>query len=325
MHGAGMQKTEHTALAMQRHSLTRSREACGERVNSMKNRARYCNLPDEYSSRERSKIAIVPVPYDGTSTWMKGADRGPEALIGASAYLELYDIETDTEVYRHGIFTDDPVLESATPEKMIAAVRERVAEHINDGKFTVVIGGEHSVSIGAARAHADAFHGLTVLQLDAHADMRDVLNGSPNNHGCVMARIREFAPVVQAGIRSMDISEKKNIDTGRIFYAENIQGTTSWMDDVIALLSDTVYITIYLDVFDPSLMPATGTPEPGGLFWYDVVRLLRKVAGKKKIAGFDVVELCPHAEKKQCDFLAAKLVYKLLSYVMLSDNSPGGK
>ncbi|MBU0979742.1 MAG: agmatinase [Nanoarchaeota archaeon] len=268
----------------------------------------YYDLPAE-DCGEGSKIAIVPVPFDGTSTWQKGADKGPEAILEASQNVELYDIETDSEVYKQGIYTDSPVKED-TPEKMIAAVKERVEKHTKDGKFVVVIGGEHSVSIGAIQAHAEKK--ITVLQLDAHSDLRESYNGSKYSHACAMARAKEHADIVQVGIRSMDISEKKSL--GKVFFARDIHGKKRWEDKVVEALSENVYITIDLDVFDPSIMPSTGTPEPGGLDWYEVTGLLKKVADKRNIIGFDVVELCPNPGNKSPDFLAAKLIYKALSY-----------
>ena len=271
-------------------------------------------LPPEYSSPRDSKIVLVPVPYDGTSTWMKGADRGPQAIVEASANLEFYDIETDSEVYRQGIFTDAPVDAGPFPDEMVAAVQHRVRGHLANEKFAVVLGGEHSVSIGAVAAHAAHFPDLTVLQLDAHSDLRDEYEGSRFNHACVMARVRECCPIVQVGIRSMDISEKPSVDPDRIFFAKDIQRQADWIDRVVAALDDPVYITIDLDVFDPSIMPSTGTPEPGGMLWYDVLALLRAVCRRRSVVGFDVVELCPVENNWPPDFLAAKLVYQLLSY-----------
>jgi N1-aminopropylagmatine ureohydrolase len=277
----------------------------------------YGDVPKGYDGYDTSKIVILPVPYDETSTWMKGADKGPDAISEASWNMYLYDIETDTEVYKNGIFTDSPVHEKISPEFMISAVRDRAAKHLAADKFIVTVGGEHSVSIGAVQAHSSKFSGLSVLQLDAHADLQNEFNGSRFNHACVMARIKESCPVVQVGIRSMDSAERAAADPDRIFYAEDIHGRDDWMERAVSLLSDRVYITIDVDCFDISIMPATGTPEPGGLLWYDVIGLLRTVARKKKIVGFDVVELCPNQFSKHCDFLAAKLIYRLLSYVFL--------
>ncbi|MBB1075853.1 agmatinase [Rhodoferax sp. 4810] len=185
--------------------------------------------------------------------------------------------------------------------------------YLNEDKFPVLIGGEHSVSIGAIKASFDTFENLTVLQLDAHADLRDKYMGSKYSHACVMARVKEMGPFIQVGIRSMSHQETKMINRSRLYYANEIADKLAWMDRVLAQLTENVYITIDLDVFDPAIMPSTGTPEPGGLNWYTVMRLLEKVAHHKRLVGFDVVELCPNAHNKAPDFLAAKLIYQLLS------------
>lgn len=271
-------------------------------------------LPKEYSNLKDARAVIVPVPYDETSTWGKGADKGPEALLDASANMELYDIETDSEIYKIGIFTDEPVTEKSSPEKMVEAVTKRVGSHIKNDKFTIVIGGEHSVSIGAIKAHAENYDRLSILQIDAHTDLREEYHGTKNNHACVMARARQIAPIVQVGIRSTAGPAEEVLDKSRIFFAEDIYGSREWIKEVVGKLTKNVYITIDLDVFDPSIMPSTGTPEPGGLLWYDVLTLLNQVVTKKNIVGFDVVELCPNEHNKAPDFLAARLIYKLLSY-----------
>lgn len=265
-----------------------------------------------------ARIVIVPVPYDATSTWIKGADKGPAAILEASANMELYDIETDSQVYLKGIFTDRPIICKGSPEKMSKLVEKKVAGHIGNGKFTVVIGGEHSVSIGAIAAHHKKFKNMSVLQFDAHSDLRDEYHNSKFNHACVMAQARKLCPIVQVGIRSMDISEKKNMDRRNVFFAEDIYGDTKWFDKAIAKLTEKVYVTIDLDVFDPSIMPSTGTPEPGGLCWYSVIGVLKKVCKKRNVVGFDVVEMCPNPANKGPDFAAAKLIYKLLTYKFIS-------
>jgi agmatinase len=257
---------------------------------------------------------FLPVPFDLTSTWRKGADRGPEAILDASPNLEFYDIETDSEVYKKGIFTDSPIT-ADNSRSMIQNVRHRIKSHLENKKFVVTVGGEHSVSIGSVEAHSNECKNLTVLQLDAHTDLRDEYNGSRFNHACVMSRIRELCPIVQVGIRSMDITEKARLDDERIFYAHNIVHRFDWIDAVVDLLGAEVYVTIDLDVFDIGLMPSTGTPEPGGLGWYQVLRLLKAVSEKKRVVGFDVVELCPSKTNIAPDFLAAKLIYTFLSYI----------
>ncbi|MBI2547740.1 agmatinase [Candidatus Woesearchaeota archaeon] len=272
------------------------------------------DFPPSSTDFKKAKVVIVPVPYDGTSTWIKGADKGPAALMYASGYMELYDIETDSEVHRQGVATDKPVTEARSPEAMVTAVEQCITSHLQQGKFCVVVGGEHSVSVGTIKAHATKYPDLAVLQLDAHTDLRQSYKGSQYNHACAMARAQEHCPVIQVGIRSMDASEKPYLKKGKVFFAENLDAQRKWIPQVLAQLPEQVYITIDLDVFDPSIMPSTGTPEPGGLFWYDVLALLKTVAKNRQIVGFDVVELCPNEHNKAPDFLAAKLIYKLLSY-----------
>lgn len=261
--------------------------------------------------------AIIPVPYDLTSTWRKGADRGPSALLEASATIELYDIQTDSEPWKRGIVTLPPVLHDGGPEELAELVRTAVAAVLARGAIPVVIGGEHSVTIGAVEAVADAFPGVGVLQIDAHGDTRESYEGSTHNHACVMARARERCPIVQVGIRAVDSSEMPGLDPGRVFWAHEIAARedTNWMDEVVGLLPETVYLTIDLDAFDPSLIPATGTPEPGGLGWYEVNELIRCVARNRRIVGFDVVELLPLPGEHASDFIAAKLVHRVLAEV----------
>ncbi|OGG57888.1 agmatinase [Candidatus Kaiserbacteria bacterium RIFCSPHIGHO2_01_FULL_55_17] len=272
------------------------------------------DFPKHYRDPRTAKVAIVPVPYDGTSTYGKGADKGPAALLSASYQLENYDIETKTEVYRHGIYVEKPVAERRSPEKMVAAVEKTISNIIKKNKFCVMLGGEHSITPPSVRAHARVYKDLTVLQLDAHTDMRDEYHGSKNNHACAMARIKKWKPV-QVGIRSMDSSEFANIDKNRLFLAKDIHDNDRWMEKAISKLSKNVYVTIDLDVFDPAFMPSTGTPEPGGLDWYQVTEFLKKVVSKRTVVGFDVVELLPRKDSPASNFVAAKLVHMFLSYI----------
>lgn len=264
-----------------------------------------------------SGIIIVPVPYDKTSTWIKGSDKGPEAIMQASVNLEFYDTETSSEVHLKGIHTIDPVEENDTPESMVDAVFKTVNTLIGESKFPVVVGGNHSVSIGSFKAFSGNYDRLTILQLDAHSDLRDFYEGSVFNHACAMARAREFAPVVQVGVRSMSAEEKPAADFSRIFFAHDLYHDKQLYEKAIDLLTENVYVTIDLDVFDPSLMPSTGTPEPGGPDYYELMHFLRNVSRKRKIVGFDVVELCPSQLNKSPDFVAAKIIYQLLSYIFV--------
>ena len=264
---------------------------------------------------EGSSVAILPVPYDETSTYMKGADNGPAAILEASPNLEYYDIETRTDIRSHGIFTCEPVLEKNSPEALADEVERKVLQILSDHKFPVVIGGNHTVSIGAIRAVAKRVDDLSVLQLDAHSDLRDEYEGSRLNHACAMARAREVAQVVQVGIRSMAEEELKNADWNRIFPSHELYYDKSLYDMAIRMLRTNVYVTIDLDVFDPSIMPSTGTPEPGGPEYMELMHFLRKVSRERNIVGFDVVELCPNPSDRMPDFVAAKVVYQLLSYI----------
>ncbi len=275
------------------------------------------DLPAEHADPATAAIAVLPVPYDRTSSWKKGADRGPAALLDASANLELYDIPTGTEVYQRGIATLDPVVTDEPPDVMTDHVDRDVAQIYKRGQFPVVIGGEHSVSIGAIRAAARRFESLSVLQIDAHADTRETYDGSAFNHACVMARARQWCSITQVGIRAIDADEAPGLDPHRVFYAHDIvdQPGRPWIERAVATLSDAVYVTIDLDAFDSSVMPATGTPEPGGLTWPDVENLLASVARSRRVVGFDVVELLPTPGFWSCDFLAAKLVYRFLSEI----------
>jgi len=263
---------------------------------------------------DESGIVIIPVPYDETSTWMKGAYKGPDAIMEASVNLEFYDIETSSEAHLKGIFTVPPVLQKESPEKLTEDMYYRILTLLSENKFPVIVGGNHTVSIGAIKAFAEYFDNLTVLQLDAHADLRQVYEGSKLNHACAMARARECAHVVQVGIRSMSSEEVPYVEHDRIFYSHELFYNKNLYKKAIDKLSDNVYITIDLDVFDPSLMPSTGTPEPGGPEYFELLHFLRDVIKNRNVIGFDVVELCPSATNKSPDFVAAKIIYQLLSY-----------
>ncbi|KJJ85191.1 agmatinase [Candidatus Omnitrophus magneticus] len=283
----------------------------------MKNVKSFGDFDKKFTLKTNSKIVLLPVCYDKTSTWIKGAGKGPIALLEASPALEFYDIDTDSEVYLNGIYTAPPIKFNGSPELLSKIVEKKILNFIDENKFTVLLGGEHSVSIGAIKAYASRFKDLSILQLDAHSDLRDEYESSKYNHACVMARAKEVAPIVQAGIRSASSEEKNNMDYNNIFFAKDIAGKTGWEKKIIKKLKKNVYVTIDLDVFDPSIMKATGTPEPGGLLWYEVINLLKAVSKNRNIVGFDVVELCPPAGSKSDIFTAAKLVYTFLSYIFI--------
>ena len=274
-------------------------------------------LPAEFRNPKTAQIAVLPVPYDKTSTWQKGADKGPAALIAASANMELFDIATKSEVYQRGIHTFAPIKHAGSPDALAPKVQKAMARIWSEGRFPVLLGGEHSVSIGAFRAAAAAHRDLSILQIDAHGDTRESYHGSKCNHACVMARARELCPITQVGIRAIDVEEFEKMNTGRTFWGHDIAGNSNhaWMDKVVAQQSENVYVTIDLDAFDPAFCPATGTPEPSGLTWPQVNRLIEKLVAKRNVIGFDVVELLPKKELWASDFLAAKLVYRFLSVV----------
>jgi agmatinase len=263
---------------------------------------------------DESRIIIVPVPYDETSTWIKGADKGPDAILEASVNLEFFDVETFSEAHLAGIHTITPVLEKETPLKLVNAVNDKVKSLLSEKKFPVIIGGNHTVSIGAFKAFSNSFKNLSILQLDAHSDLRQIYEGSEFNHACAMARAREYAPVVQVGIRSMSAEEVPWCDKERMFFSHELFYDKNLYGKAIEKLSENVYITIDLDVFDPSLIPSTGTPEPGGPAYLELMHFLRDVIKSRNVVGFDVVELCPSPANKVPDFVAAKIIYQLLSY-----------
>lgn len=284
------------------------------------NNKTYAGIPEEFAKLEQAKIVLIPVPYDGTSTWQKGADKGPQAFLEASENMELYDIETDTEVYQQGVFLADSVTENTSPETMVEALHLATKKYIKKNKFVTVFGGEHSISIGTIRAFNEMYPNLTVLHIDAHADLRESYQGSNCNHACAVYEASQTTNLIQVGIRSMDIMEKTVMDEEKTYFAHDMAVDDTWMDSAIDQMTDNVFITFDLDAFDPSILPSTGTPEPGGLLWYETLEFLKQVFEEKNVVGFDIVELCPNSKEKSSDFLAAKLYYKMLSYKFMKDD-----
>jgi len=279
----------------------------------------YAGIPQELAKLEQAKIVLIPVPYDGTSTWQKGADKGPKAFLEASENMELYDIETRTEVYQQGVFLADPITENQSPEAAVDAVHQITKKYIKKNKFVTIFGGEHSISIGTIRAFNEMYPNLTVLHIDAHADLRKSYEGSTCNHACAVYEASQNTNLIQVGIRSMDIMEKTVMDEEKTYFAHDMAIDDSWMEAAIDQMTDNVFITFDLDAFDPSILPSTGTPEPGGLLWYETLDFLKQIFEEKNVVGFDIVELCPNKEEKSSDFLAAKLYYKMLSYKFKND------
>ena len=286
----------------------------------MNNFKTYAGISEHYAKLDISEIVLIPVPYDGTSSWQKGADKGFDAFLEASENMELYDIETNSEVYKKGVFIADIIDENTSPEAMVEQVHKTVKMYIQKNKFVTIFGGEHSISIGTIRAFKDSFKNLTVLHLDAHADLRDTYEGTTCNHACAVYEASKTTNLIQVGIRSMDISELHNMDTDKVFFAEQMKFDDSWQDRAIELMTDQVFITFDVDVFDHSIMPSTGTPEPGGLLWNETIEFLKKVFYTKEVVGFDIVELCPNPTNKAPDFMIAKLYYKMLSYKFSKDS-----
>jgi len=285
----------------------------------------FAGLPSSYSDYTSSRVTVLPVPYDGTTEWHSGTRNGPKSIIEASFYLEWYDIELGRELYGMGIHTlpaIEPVMDS--PEAMAGRVHSAVKALLDDDKFIVMLGGEHSISYGAINAYQQKFSDLSVLQLDAHTDLRDQYLGTRFGHGCVMRRVLDICPVTQVGIRSMSLEEQEFIKSRKLspFVADHDSSALS-SQTIIDSLTKNVYITIDLDVLDPSIMAAVGTPEPGGMSWSTILGLLKSVAEQRKIVGFDLVELCPDQGPASCSFTAAKLAYKLIGYSFFAGRQPG--
>jgi agmatinase len=271
----------------------------------------------EHSDFERSRILVWPVPYEGTVSYGHGAADGPRAIIEASRNMELYDEEVRGSVYRLGIHTLEALQAIDPPEAMMDAIERRADELFDTGKFLVMLGGEHSISGPVIRALARRVKNLSVLQIDAHADLRDSYDGTPHSHASIMARAVEVCPAVQVGIRSISEAEAKRLreTPTRVYWAKDVVGRTDWHDEAISHLTENVYLTIDIDGLDPSLVPTTGTPEPGGLGWYDALGIIRALARSRNVVGMDLTELAPVAGNNSPDFLTAKLIYKSLGYI----------
>jgi len=275
-------------------------------------------LGKEYSAdnSEAAKIIIIPVPLEYSTSYGKGTERGPEAIINASSFLESYDEELDYEVWKKGIFTAPAIDVNTEPVQCLDRIKKAVASYIKDDKFAIVLGGEHSLSSAVHDAFYDRYPQLSVLQLDAHSDLRDEFEGSKYSHACVMRRIWEKNKnIVEVGIRSQCIEEKEFISENEIpvFYAQDIYGK-SFSLEILDALNDDVFITIDTDFFDPSIMPAVGTPEPGGFFWYETLDFLKNVFTFKNVVGIDIVEFSPIPQLVHPDFFLAKFIYKLIGY-----------
>jgi agmatinase len=269
-----------------------------------------------------SKVVIWPVPYEKTTSWGHGTAMGPRAILEASAYVEEYDEELDWEPSIVGLHTlPQAAIADLDEADAIRLLYEEARRHVGARKFILTLGGEHTLSTPVVQAVREEYSDLSVLQIDAHADLRDSYEGTRYSHASVMRRIVELCPAVQVGIRSLSREERdvaEELPT-RLFFAKDLVEGTVWIDDVVAALSEHVYLTVDIDGLDPSLVFATGTPEPGGLDWYSLLRLLRRVSAERTIVSADIVELMPLDEIRAPDFLCAKLAYKILSYALVGD------
>ncbi|MGI8469253.1 MAG: agmatinase [Pyrinomonadaceae bacterium] len=278
----------------------------------------------EFSDFDKARVLIFPIAYEGTISYGAGTGAGAAAIIDASRNMELYDEETDAEVYKIGIHTLGELSARPTPAEMMDAIYNRTKELLKAKKFLCMLGGEHSVSAPVIRAHAEKFHNISILQIDAHADLRDEYDGTPHSHASIMARtVKDLKiPAVQVGIRSISAEEARSLDNlpqTKIFWAKDIVGRADWIDEAVESLTENVYLTIDIDGLDPSLVPTTGTPEPGGLGWYEVLALIRKLAERRRVVGMDLVEFSKTENSDAPAFLCAKLVYKSLAYIFKND------
>jgi agmatinase len=279
----------------------------------------FAGLGAPHSDLQTAAAIILPVPFERTTEWVSGTREGPRAIIEASQYLELYDLELDRELHEVGIHTLAPLrpVISSTRD-MVDRVLQATRPLVCNGKLVAMLGGEHSLSLGAVRAYKEKFSSLSVLQLDAHADLRNEYLGDRYGQACVMRRVSEVCPIVQVGTRSLSLEEKAFLDRNHMvpFYAGLGLSQEKLQERVLAALGQDVYITIDADVFDPSIMPAVGTPEPGGMTWQSALSLLRAVAQHRNVVGFDVMEFCPREGPSHCAYLLAKLTYKLIGYAL---------
>jgi agmatinase len=284
-------------------------------------------LPPDQSRWENSRVVLIPALYDLTSTYLPGSRRGPLAILEASTHLELFDEELEWETAQVGFHTLDPLEAVASgPQEMLLGIEEVAQRVIQADKFPVLLGGEHTVTLGLARGLKKKYPRLSFLQLDAHADLRESYEGTPLSHACVARRLTELGPLVQVGIRSLTREESLFIKEGPVktFFWHRLRERPDWEEDVCAALSPQVYVTIDLDVLDPAIMPSVGTPEPGGLNWRALMDFLRRVAREKTVVGFDVVELAPIPGMIAPDFLAAKLIYRFAGEIFAPPSAGRG-
>lgn len=284
----------------------------------------FLGIEDKYSDYKNSRIVMLPVPYEQTTSYGKGTAKGPKAILNASHYVEFFDEELNRELCfekGNGICALHPVeFKNKTGRKALDLIYRNVKKIIDDGKFAVTLGGEHSISTATVQAHFDSYKNLSILHFDAHSDLRPEYEGSKYSHASFAARVSEFTlNITQVGIRAQckaeyDFIKEKKINTFYAFEIRDGKYGEDWQKKVLEKLDENVYITFDVDYFDPSIMPSTGTPEPNGFFWDETMKLLKMLGEKRKVVGFDVVELSPRKNFPYPDFLTAKLIYKMLNY-----------
>lgn len=287
-------------------------------MSKLKTPNNFLGLEPRLSDYKTAKAAILPLPYEATTSYGAGTKRGPAAIIKASQQVEFFDEELNAESCEVGIATmKPPVFGKTRGARAVKMITDSCCKLLNDGKFVIGLGGEHSVTPGMVQAMHEKYPDLWVVQLDAHSDLREEYAGSPYSHACAMARVVEFCPLVGLGIRSGIIGERERLKApSRVYYAHEMRqlGAARWMEEVFNLVGTHVYLTIDLDFFNPAEMPAVGTPEPGGFGWYEALDFLRALFSRREVVGCDIVELMPLRGLAGSDFFAARLAYKLIGY-----------
>lgn len=273
----------------------------------------FLGLEPEFCNIESARYALVSIPFDKSCSWQRGTSKGPRAVLEASRQVELYDVEYGNEPYKAGVFTA-PAVEAETSQEMVQKGEQAVASYLERDKFVFTIGGDHSISLGPIKAHHKKFPKMSVLHIDAHVDRRAQLDGNIYSHASIIARTAEFVSnIVSVGIRSGDKEECANLNPAKMFYAHQLVTNPNWIKQAIAQLDEQVYITLDVDAFDIGIMPSTGTPEPGGMGWYEVLGLIKAVIKERELVGMDIVELLPNPTNLGPDFLVAKLIYKVIN------------
>jgi agmatinase len=283
----------------------------------MKTDSTFAGIPEKFSRKEQSKIVLIPVPFDG----QKMTHEGPKAFLEAAENMELYDIETDTEVYKQGIYLADAIKENSSTEAVVEAVQQTVKKYINRNKFVTLFGGENIISMGTISAFNECFDNISVLHIDAQANVKKEVDGNKFHNQCALNKASQNANLVQVGIRSMSASEKNTVNFDKTFFAHEMAVNDYWMDEVVDQLLDDVLIVLDLDALDPSIFPSTKNPVSGGLFYFETLAFLKQVFESKNVVGFELTGLMPNELDKTSDALASKLYYKMLSYKFASDTN----